>query len=297
MSFTLPVSQWRAELDIATGVQLAAAGWAPESPKAIALLCHGHVEHLGRYGHVVAALTRAGYAVSGLDHRGHGRSTGTRALITDFDRVADDFHAVANIAAERHPGLPMVLIGHSMGGLIALRYTLRYQDELAALVTSGPAVIIDEGASPLEVIAGKVLAAIAPAAPLRRGGGDGCGLSTERWICEQFGIDHRTWHGPTRVGTAAAMLRAGEDTRARFGELRLPLLAMHGADDTTTFPCGTDLLYAGAASADKAMILWEGMRHELFNSPGRDEVIATTIRWLDSRLPRPKMPIQQQRRP
>lgn len=287
-TITLPVSQWRAELDVAPGVQLAAAGWAPATPRAVALLCHGHVEHLGRYGHVVAALTTAGYAVYGLDHRGHGRSTGTRGLITDFDRIADDFHVLARIAADRHPGLPTTLIGHSMGGLIALRYTLRYQAELAALVTSGPALVIDEGVSPLMVLAGKALAAVAPAAPIVRDGGDGCGLSTERWVCEQFGIDHRTWHGATRAGTAAAMLRAAADTRMRVGEIRLPLLAMHGADDTVTFPRGTELLYAGASSADKTMILWEGMRHEIFNAPGRDEVIATTIRWLDSRLDRPE---------
>lgn len=288
MTTPLPVRQWRATLDIAPGVQLAAAGWVPDSPRAVVLLCHGHVEHLGRYGHVVSALTHAGYAVYGLDHRGHGRSTGTRGLITDFDRIADDFHALAAGAAERHLGLPVALIGHSMGGLIALRYTLKYQDELAALVTSGPALIIDEDYSTLEVIAGKAIGAVAPAAPIPRGGGDGCGLSTERWICEQFGIDHRTWHGPTRAGTAAAMLRAAEDTRNRVAEIRLPLLAMHGADDRTTFPLGTELLYEGASSADKSIILWRGMRHEIFNSPGRDEVIATTIRWLDSRLDQPK---------
>jgi alpha-beta hydrolase superfamily lysophospholipase len=284
MMADLPVDQWRAELDIAPGVQLAAAGWAPASPRAVALLCHGHVEHLGRYPHVVAALVSAGYAVYGLDHRGHGRSSGTRALITDFDRIAADLHVLATRAAERHPGLPVVLIGHSMGGLIALRYALNYQAELAALVTSGPALVIDEGVAPVTVLSGKALAAVAPAAPIVRGSGDGCGLSTERWVCEQFGIDHRTWHGPTRAGTAAAMLRAAADTRKRVAEIRLPLLAMHGADDTTTSPSGTELLYAEASSADKTIILWNGMRHEVFNSPGRNEVIATMIRWLDSRL-------------
>lgn len=286
MPTALPVTQWRDALDVAPGVRLAAAGWAPASPRAVALLCHGHVEHLGRYGHVVAALTGAGYAVYGLDHRGHGRSSGTRGLITDFDRIADDFHMLASHAASRHPELPVALIGHSMGGLIALRYALKYQAELAALVTSGPALIIDEDYSPLEVIAGKAISAVAPAAPIPRGGGDGCGLSTEHWICEQFGIDHRTWHGPTRAGTAAAMLRAAEDTRDRVAEIRLPLLAMHGADDRTTFPRGTEMLYDGASSADKSIIIWQGMRHELFNSPGRDEVIATMIRWLDRRLDR-----------
>lgn len=280
----LPFTQWRAALDVVPGVRLAAAGWAPDAPRAVALLCHGHAEHIGRYGHVITTLASAGYAVYGVDHRGHGRSTGTRGLITDFDRIADDFHILARMAADRHPGLPVALIGHSMGGLIALRYALEHQGELAALVTSGPALIIDEGVSPLSMIAGTALAAVAPAAPILRPGRNRCGLSTERWICEQFGIDHRTRHAPTRAGTALAMLRAAADTLARAGQIRLPLLAMHGTGDTTTFPRGTELLYEGASSADKTMILWDGMRHEIFNSPGRDEVVATMVRWLDSRL-------------
>jgi alpha-beta hydrolase superfamily lysophospholipase len=288
----LPVSQWRAAIDIEPGVQLAAAGWIPVSPRAIALICHGHAEHLGRYGHVVAALAADGFAVYGVDHRGHGRSTGRRALIVDFDRIADDFRELAKLAGARHPGLPVVLIGHSMGGLIALRYTLRYQDSLTALVTSGPALILDEGVSPLTVTAGKALATIAPSAPIPRQGpgAAGCSLSTERYICEQFGIDHRTYHGPTRAGTAAAMLASGADTLARAGEIRLPLLAMHGADDTTTFPRGTELLVAGASSADKTKIIWGDTKHEIFNSPGRREVIGAMRRWLNERLPAAEQP-------
>ncbi|HYH13217.1 MAG TPA: alpha/beta hydrolase [Thermomicrobiales bacterium] len=281
---TLPVSQWRDVINLEPGVQLAATGWIPRAPKGVVLLSHGHAEHLGRYGHVVSALVSDGFAVYGLDHRGHGRSTGLRAMISDFDRIADDLHVLGLHASRRHHGLPIVLIGHSMGGLIALRYALRYQAELAALVTSGPAVIIDEGMSATAVKAGRTLASRLPLAPVPRARGQGCGLSTDRSICEQFGIDHRTWHGDTRLGTAAAMLDAGEDTRNRFGELRLPLLAMHGANDTVTYPSGTQMLYDGAASQDKTIILWKGLRHELFNAPNRTEVIGTMRRWLNERI-------------
>ena|SRR5690606_19035642 len=281
----VPVIQWRDVINLEPGVQLAAAGWIPQEPKGVALLCHGHAEHLGRYAHVVAALVGDGFAVYGLDHRGHGRSTGVRVMIDDFDRIADDFHVLGLHAAMRHRGLPVALIGHSMGGLIALRYALKYQDELAVLVTSGPALIIDEETPPLAVKAARVLAGRLPTAPVPRGKGHGCGLSTDRSICEQFGIDHRTWHGDTRLGTAAAMVAAGEDTRNRFHELRLPLLAMHGAADTTTYPRGTRLLYEGAASEDKTIILWEGLRHEIFNAPNRAEVIDTMRRWLNDRIP------------
>jgi alpha-beta hydrolase superfamily lysophospholipase len=279
-----PVTQWRNVLHIERGVSLAAAGWIPESPKAIAILSHGHREHLGRYGHVVNALAADGFAVYGQDHRGHGRSSGTRALITDFDQVTDELNVLAIHARRRHPDVPMVLIGHSMGGLIALRYTLKYQDELAALVTSGPAVIINDGVSPVAETIGRAVARVAPMAPLPDRGDGGCGLSTDPGICDQYAIDHRSWHGDTRLGTVAAMLDAGEDTRERFGEIRLPLLAMHGAIDTVTSPHGTKLLHAGASSKDKTIIMWEGRKHEIFNSPGRNIVIDTMRQWLAARV-------------
>lgn len=279
----LPVTQWRDVIHVEPGVQLAAAGWIPDEPRAIALIAHGHAEHLGRYGHVVASLVSSGFAVYGLDHRGHGRSTGTRALITDFDRIADDLHILSIHASSKFPQLPVVLIGHSMGGLIALRYALKYQQELAALVTSGPAVIINDGVSPIAEFVGTTIGRIAPKAPLPRFDKGGCGLSTEQFICEQFRIDHRNWHGDTRLGTVAAMLDAADDTRQRVGEIRIPLLAMHGAADTTTFPRGSQLLHDGAASEDKTIIMWEGRRHEIFNSPGRDEVMDTMLGWLAER--------------
>ncbi|MBA2290186.1 MAG: alpha/beta hydrolase [Chloroflexia bacterium] len=281
---TAPVTQWREVMHIKRGVTLAAAGWMPEHPKAIVILSHGHREHLGRYGHVVNGLVGDGFAVYGQDHRGHGRSNGARALITDFDQVADDLHILATHARRRHPDIPMVLIGHSMGGLIALRYVLRYQDELTALVTSGPAVIINDGVSPVAETIGKAVARVAPMAPLPDGGDGGCGLSTDSFICEQYGIDHRTWHGDTRLGTVAAMLDVGEDTRERFCEIRVPLLAMHGAIDTVTYPRGTELLHAGASSEDKTIIMWPGRKHEIFNSPGRDIVIDTMRQWLAARV-------------
>ncbi len=180
-----------------------------------------------------------------------------------------------------------MLIGHSMGGLVALRYTLKYQRELSALVTSGPALIIDEGVPELKVKAGRVIAAVAPMAPLKRGGGNGgggCGLSTDPEVCRQFRIDHRNWHGPTRTGTAIEMHRAAEDTRNRLSEITVPLLAMHGADDTTTYPRGSRLLYEQASSEDKTLRMWDGHRHEIFNSPGRTEVIAFMLDWLADRI-------------
>jgi alpha-beta hydrolase superfamily lysophospholipase len=112
--------------------------WTHEQPSHLVVIAHGYAEHIGRYDHVAATLGEHGAAVYGPDHLGHGRSDGERALITDFDPVVDDLHLLVERARTEHPGLPLVLVGHSMGGLIATRYAQRHRDGLAGLVLSAP---------------------------------------------------------------------------------------------------------------------------------------------------------------
>src|SRR3954454_17987528 len=114
--------------------------WETDEPRYVALLSHGYGEHARRYDHVAARLNDDGAAGYAPDHYGHGRSEGERALAEDLEAAVSDLHLVAERAAADHPDLPVVVIGHSMGGLIAARYGQRYGDELAALVLSGPAV-------------------------------------------------------------------------------------------------------------------------------------------------------------
>jgi alpha-beta hydrolase superfamily lysophospholipase len=93
--------------------------WPAEDPKRLVVLGHRYGEHIGRYTHVAEALVARGSTVVGPDHLGHGRSPGERALVESFEPIVDDLRAVAQ--AERG-NLPVVMVGHSMGGLIAIRY-------------------------------------------------------------------------------------------------------------------------------------------------------------------------------
>jgi alpha-beta hydrolase superfamily lysophospholipase len=120
--------------------RLFARAWAPQGsePSWLAVLVHGYGEHIGRYEHVAEALCAAGAAVYGLDHRGHGRSSGERVLIEDFDGVAEDVHRLITQARNAYRTLPLVVIGHSMGGMISARYAQLHPEELAGLALSGP---------------------------------------------------------------------------------------------------------------------------------------------------------------
>lgn len=276
------VKQVRSVLEPAPRVKLATAIWIPENPSAVFILCHGHAEHSGRYTYLVNTIVGHGLAVYTLDHRGHGRSSGTRALSLRFDDFVDDLDLVVDGARADFPELPVVLFGHSMGGLIAVRYALAHPGKISLLVTSGPALIIDENTPPPFVSALGKLARLVPSAPVPRDDADL--LNTDPHIKHQFARDHRTYHGSTRIRTAWEMLVAGEDARARLSALKVPLLAMHGEIDTLTKPRGSELLHASASSADKAINLWPGMKHEIFNEPGRAEVMRVLLEWLDARL-------------
>lgn len=265
------------------GAALAGTSWRLPSPRAVVLVCHGYGEHSGRYGHVVNALTTNGYAVFTMDHRGHGRSSGGRTVIRDFDTFVADFHLLADRARDAYPDLPHILLGHSMGGLIAVRYTLRYQPELAALITSGPAVMIPgELPAPLFRLLAP-LGRIAPWLPVQRGAEDV--LSSDEGADEEFAADHRNFAGPVLAGIGAGMQGAAMDVRQHLDEITLPLLAMHGAEDRLTDPKGTVLLYEKSRSDDKMVVVWPGQKHEIFNDADRHKIIAFTLDWLNTRFP------------
>src|SRR5262249_49339175 len=110
--------------------------WTPDGApaRAVIVLVHGLGEHSGRYDHVVARLVGEGYAVHTVDHRGHGRSDGHRAFIEDMDNVVADVDTLVDRAVAAQPGAPVYMLGHSMGGLIGLRYALAHQERLAGLI-------------------------------------------------------------------------------------------------------------------------------------------------------------------
>ena len=111
--------------------------WPVPDPRAQVLAVHGLGEHSGRYAHVATRLVDFGYAVYALDHRGHGRSGGRRAVVDRMDKVVADLRTFVIFAASQHPERKVFLLGHSMGGTISLAFAARHQEEIAGMVLSG----------------------------------------------------------------------------------------------------------------------------------------------------------------
>src|SRR5829696_7592300 len=233
--------------------------WPSANPRRLVALVHGYGEHIGRYEHVAEALRARGATVVGPDHVGHGQSPGEQALVDDFEPVVDDVRAVVRQA---RGDLPVVMVGHSMGGLIATRYAQRHPEDLAGLVLSGPAV----GLSP--VIADWLAAPELPSDPI-----DVAVLSRDPAVGEAYAADPLVWHGGWKRPTLEAFA-AGDQAIADgpgFGDL--PLLYVHGAEDQLVPMQLARPVVERLAGPDSELHVLDGARHEVFNELGKEETI------------------------
>ncbi|MER6942850.1 lysophospholipase [Nonomuraea sp. NPDC000554] len=244
--------------------------WPNERPRYLAVLVHGYGEHIGRYEYVADVLVRHGAAVYGLDHAGHGRSEGDRVLVEDFEDVVTDVHAVEGRARADHPDLPVVLIGHSMGGMIAARYAQRYGDGLAALVLSGP--VIGEW----EVVPTLLALDELPDVPI-----DTATLSRDLAVGAAYAEDPLVWHGPFKRPTLEAFA-ATLAAIAKGGTLgTLPTLWVHGEDDQLVPLSGSRGGVEAIRGDDLTERVYPGARHEVFNETNKDEVLADVTAFID----------------
>ncbi|MGO1974559.1 MAG: alpha/beta hydrolase [Propionibacteriaceae bacterium] len=253
-----------------------ARSWVAGEPRYLALLCHGYGEHIGRYDYVAQVLTVHGAAVYGVDHVGHGKSAGGRVVITDFDRVVDDFHLLAQRARTEHPDLPVIVIGHSMGGMIAARYAQRFGSTLTALVLSGPVL------GRWEAVETQLAMDEIPDEPI-----DTDTLSRDPEVGRAYTADPLIWHGPFQRPTLeafASMLTTINDG----GELGdLPTLWVHGADDQLVPIEGTQVGIDRIRGSHFEQEIFPGARHEVFNEVNRQGVLATVTRFIDRVLSKP----------
>ncbi|RZT83693.1 alpha-beta hydrolase superfamily lysophospholipase [Pseudonocardia sediminis] len=253
-------------------------GWLPDGdPSGVLLISHGIGEHSGRYGNVVDELAGDGWAVYGLDHRGHGRSGGTRVHTRRYSDLIDDFETFRRVVAARHPGLPVYLLGHSMGGQIALAYAVEHERELAGLVLSAPALASDIVPSAL-IPALQVLARVLPT--IRPVGIDQTKISRDPNVVRDYQDDPLVHHGNPSLALGAAVYAQMEVLPGRAGGLRLPVLVQHGTDDALTDPAGTKRIEAACGSPDMTVRWYDGLWHEIYNEPDRARPLGDLRTWL-----------------
>jgi acylglycerol lipase len=267
------------------GVSLHYGQWYPDGPaRATVLVAHGYAEHSGRYQHVIEALVEAGYFVLAMDHRGHGKSDGERFNVERFDYFVKDLHRFVRLARDEQPELPLFMLGHSTGGLIAIHYVVQHEDELDGLVLSAPALSIGHRASPLLRKIGPIVARIAPS--MRLVGGVESHLSRDPEVQQLWDSDPLTHKGGAKARMANELYQASLKAQKQLHRINPPLLVMHGTADRATTPDLSQRLYEQARSEDKTLKLWDECWHEIFNEINKVEIVQYAIDWLDQQVER-----------
>jgi acylglycerol lipase len=265
----------------AGGVDIFWQAWLPDAaPRAVVGLAHGASEHSGRYAWTGEQLAARGYALYALDHRGHGQSGGPRALIDSIGNVVADVGTLLSLAAmQSGGGAKPFLLGHSMGGLIALAFATRRQGEIEGLIVSAPVAVL-EAASPVQRLAGHVLSVVAPKLGVYEI--DSSTVSRDPAVVHDYDADPLNYHGKLPARTVHEMAREVGLFPDSLARITVPLLVQVGTGDKLVPPVSSELVYERASSEDKTIKRYDGLYHEILNEPERDAVVADTLAWLDA---------------
>ncbi len=264
------------------GLKIFLRSWKPAgTPRAVVAVCHGFNSHSGHYLWVADQLVAKGFAVYALDLRGRGKSEGERYFINKFQEYIGDVHAMIKIAKSREPGLPVFLLGHSAGGVIASSYALDHQSELAGLICESFAFRVYAPEFALSLLKG--LAHLTPhlhvlRLPIKD-------FSRDPKVVEAMNNDPFVKDEVQPTLTVAEMWRADERLTLEFSLITLPVLILHGAADVVTKPGGSQQFFDNAGSADKTLKLYEGHVHDLLNDLDKEKVMADIANWVEKHLP------------
>ncbi len=261
------------------GVEIWWQAWLAESPRANVVLAHGAGEHSSRYGHVAKALKERGYSIWALDHRGHGHSKGARALIDRLEHATDDMRTFVDLVSADSDETP-ILLGHSMGGLLSLAYTLRHGQTIRALALSAPLASLG-AASAFDRAASTVLTRVAP--KLGVVAVDASGVSRDPEVVADYQNDPLVFHGKLPVRTVHELAKEIARLPDAVPGISLPVLLLYGDADPIVPPAGSEMLRDRFGAEDLMVKPFAGLYHEILNEPERNQVIAELLGWLDGR--------------
>lgn len=248
------------------------------------LIVHGLGEHVGRYAHVAANLNARGWSVLGYDQRGHGRSDGPRGRLNADADLLKDLAQVIDVLRAAQPG-PLVLLGHSMGGLLAARFVAGnigppepWSRRVDALVLSSPA--LDPGMNAWQKLLLAVLGRLAPNLAVNNG-------LKPQWISRDEQVVRKYMADPLvhdRIAPRLAnfIVDGGRRVRERAAQWTVPTLLIYAGSDRCVAPAGSAGFAAAAPQARVAVHEFRPLFHEIFNEPEQADVFAVLGEWLGS---------------
>ncbi len=264
------------------GLKIATTSWRPAgTPRAVMVLIHGFNAHSGYMAWPGEQFAARGLAAYALDLRGRGESEGERFYVEKFSDYLTDVNTLVSQARSEHPGLPIYVLGHSAGGVIATSYVFEHQDGIAGLVCESFA--FDVGLPHLVQLALEGVGHIAPHVHVFSLHNED--FSRDPDAVARMNNDPLIAKESQPAETAAELLKAAERLKANMPTFTVPVLIIHGTADKATRPAGSQYFYDHAGSADKTLRLYDGHFHDLLNDVDKEKVMSDVQAWLDARIP------------
>jgi alpha-beta hydrolase superfamily lysophospholipase len=249
--------------------------------RGVVILVHGLGEHAGRYDHVARQLNAWGFAVRGYDQCGHGESGGAPGSLPTDTRLLDDLaDIVDSTRARMDKGTPLIVLGHSMGGLVAGRFVSLGIRPVDGLVMSSPA--LNPGLSAFQKLLVAVLPKLFPG--LRVGNGLNASFISHDPAVVAAYLSDKLVHDRISARLARFIATAGPATVALAPSWKVPTLLMYAGDDRLVAPQGSRDFAAAAPAAVVTTHCFEGLYHEIFNELDATPVFAALHKWLDQRF-------------
>ena len=256
--------------------------WRPaQAPRGTIVIIPGFNAHSAYYEWVATQLIASGLAVYAIDLRGRGRSEGERFFVETFEDYVRDVEALMAIVKSREAHNPVIMLGHSAGGVVACLYTLDHPTDLSGLISESFAHELPAPEFVLSVFKG--LGHLAPHTHLLH-------LKNEKFSRDAEAV--AVMDADTLIGketqpaqTMAALVKADERLKKEFPDITLPVFILHGTKDENTRPSGSQHFFDNVGSVDKTLTLYEGGFHDLLNDLDKQQVMTDITTWIDAHLP------------
>ena len=249
-----------------------------EEPKAAVIFVHGICEHSGRYEYIKDMFNENNYNVYRYDARGHGKSEGKRGYLEDFDDYLDDLDLFVTMVKNNNKGLKLILIGHSMGGLVATAYTCTYPNKVDLLGLSGACNVCPSMAKALKYLPYNLLSKLKYTNKL------GDGVCSVKKVVDEYNKDSLVLKKVSFRLLGNAFVKGTKYVKKNISKISCPTLVMHGEKDGIVVKETGVWTYNNLKCGDKTLKVYPNLYHEIFNESKKDEVIEDLLDWCNERV-------------
>jgi len=251
-----------------------------ENPKAAVVFVHGICEHLGRYRYITNEFNDLGYNVYRYDARGHGKSEGKRGHLEDFFDYLDDLDILINMVRKENANLKLILVGHSMGGLVATAYAAKYPDKVDLLAVSGGATRCPNSAKALKFLPYNLFGRLNYVNKL------GDAVCSVKEVGEEYNKDPLVLKKVSFKLLGNAFVKGTKFVKNNIENIKCPTIVMHGEKDGVVSKDIGEWTFSNLRCNDKTLKIYPDLYHEIFNEVTKDRVIEDLINWCNERVVR-----------